>query len=195
MKFYLKVSQTNLINNFAHAVYLLFSAAFSPVNCRKTPNNFGGFALCLYNKKQTLMEATRTSITVKTTVDASIEKVWNAWLKPEHITQWNHASNDWHTTAAKNDVRIGGKFSATMAAKDGSASFEFEGVYKNLKTHQLIEYTIADGRSVKIVFESIGSKVQVTETFDAENENPIELQRGGWQAILDNFKKYTEKLK
>lgn len=141
------------------------------------------------------MEATKTNITVQATVEAPVEKVWNAWTKPEHITQWNNASDDWHTPKAENDVRVGGKFSATMAAKDGSASFDFEGTYTSVKPHQLIEYTIIGGRTVKIVFEAAGKKTRVTETFEAENENPIELQRGGWQAILDNFKKYTEGLK
>src|SRR5688572_30055023 len=141
------------------------------------------------------MKTEKTSITVQTTVEAPVEKVWNSWTKPEHITQWNNASDDWHTPKASNDLRVGGKFSATMAARDGSASFDFEGVYSNVKNNQLIEYAMSDGRTVKVVFEGTGSKTRVTETFDAENENPIEMQRGGWQAILDNFKKYTEKLK
>lgn len=141
------------------------------------------------------MKTEKTSITVQTTVNAPVEKVWNSWTKPEHITQWNNASDDWHTPKASNDLRTGGKFSATMAARDGSASFDFEGVYSNVKNNQLIEYAMADGRTVTVVFEGTGSKTRITETFDAENENPIEMQRGGWQAILDNFKKYTEKLK
>lgn len=141
------------------------------------------------------MKTEKTSITVQTTVDAPVEKVWNSWTEPEHITQWNNASDDWHTPKASNDLRTGGKFSATMAARDGSASFDFEGVYSNVKNNQLIEYAMADGRTVKVVFEGTGTKTRITETFDAENENPIEMQRGGWQAILDNFKKYTEKLK
>lgn len=134
-------------------------------------------------------------ITVQTLVNAPVEKVWNTWTKPEHITQWNNASDDWHTPYAENDLRVGGLFKATMAAKDGSFSFDFTGTYSDVKTNQLIEYTIADGRSVKIVFESKGNTTQVTETFEAEAENPVEMQRGGWQAILDNFKKYTESLK
>lgn len=141
------------------------------------------------------MNKEKTSITVQATVNAPVEKVWNSWIKPEHITQWNNASDDWHTPKASTDFRVGGKFSATMAAKDGSASFDFEGEYVTIKPNQLIEYKIADGRAVKIVFETAGNKTHVTETFDAETENPIEMQRGGWQAILDNFKKYTEKLK
>lgn len=134
-------------------------------------------------------------ITVQTTVEAPVEKVWNSWTTPEHITKWNNASDDWHTPKASNDLRVGGKFSATMAARDGSASFDFEGVYSSVKNNQLIEYAMADGRTVKVQFEGTGAKTRITETFDAESENPIEMQRGGWQAILDNFKKYTEKLK
>ena len=141
------------------------------------------------------METTKAAITVQALVSAPIEKVWNAWTKPEHITQWNNASDDWHTPKASNDLRVGGKFSATMAARDGSASFDFEGTYSDVKQHQLIAYSMADGRTVKVVFKADGPKTQVIETFDPESENPIELQRGGWQAILDNFKKYTEALK
>ena len=140
------------------------------------------------------METTKKSITVQTTVESPVEKVWNSWTKPEHITQWNNASDDWHTPKASNDLRVGGKFSATMAARDGSASFDFEGIYSNVKPNQRIEYAMSDGRTVKVEFEASGNKTRVTETFDAENENPVEMQRGGWQAILDNFKKYTEKL-
>ena len=140
------------------------------------------------------METKKTNITVQTTVEAPIEKVWNAWNKPEHITQWNSASEDWHTPKASNDLRVGGKFNATMAAKDGSMSFDFEGTYTKVKQNEAIEYTIADGRAVKVAFDSKDGKTQVTETFEAESENPIEMQRGGWQAILNNFKKYTEEL-
>jgi uncharacterized protein YndB with AHSA1/START domain len=136
----------------------------------------------------------KTSITVQTTVEAPVEKVWNSWNTPEHITKWNSASEDWHTPKASNDLRVGGKFTATMAAKDGSMSFDFEGTYTKVKPNEAIEYTIADGRAVKIKFDASGNKTHITETFEAENENPIEMQRGGWQAIMDNFKKYTEEL-
>ena len=138
--------------------------------------------------------AARTSITVKAVIQAPIEKVWACWSDPQHITKWCQASDDWHAPYAENDLRTGGKFKTTMAARDGSASFDFEGVYSNVQQHQVIEYAMADGRKVKIVFSVNGKEVNVSETFDAENENPIELQRGGWQAILDNFKKYTEAL-
>jgi len=139
------------------------------------------------------MEITnKTAITVETVVEAPIEKVWKTWTSPEDIIKWNNASDDWHTPKATNDLRVGGKFVATMAAKDGSASFDFEGAYTNIQKHKLIEYTMADGRKVKITFSEQGNETKVVETFDPENTNPVEMQRGGWQSILDNFKKYTE---
>lgn len=138
------------------------------------------------------MEATKTAITVETLVKAPIEKVWSNWTEPKHITKWNQASDDWHSPHAENDLRTGGKFKTTMAAKDGSMSFDFEGVYTNVQLHKVIEYTLLDGRKVKITFSGTGKETNVTETFEAEDENSVELQRGGWQAILDNFKKYTE---
>jgi len=137
---------------------------------------------------------TRQSITVETVVKAPIKKVWESWTLPQHITKWNQASDDWHTPYAENDPRTGGKFKSTMAAKDGSMSFDFEGVYSLVTMHQRIEYAMADGRKVKIIFQGSGNETKVIETFDAETENSIELQRGGWQSILDNFKKYTEAL-
>jgi len=134
----------------------------------------------------------RTAITVEATINASIEKVWTCWNEPDHITKWCQASDDWHAPYAENDLRTGGKFKTTMAAKDGSFSFDFGGVYTNVEHHARIEYDMEDGRKVKIVFTPAGNETTVTETFDAETENPIEMQRGGWQAILDNFKKHTE---
>jgi uncharacterized protein YndB with AHSA1/START domain len=132
------------------------------------------------------------AITVEATVHAPIEKVWKFWTGAEHITQWNNASDDWHTPRATNDIRPGGKFNWHMAAKDGSMAFDFEGVYDQVKLNELIAYTIADGRKVTITFSANGNTTHVVETFDTENTNSIELQRGGWQAILDNFKKYVE---
>ncbi|MEO6520636.1 MAG: SRPBCC family protein [Mucilaginibacter sp.] len=131
-------------------------------------------------------------ITVETTVNAPIEKVWAYWTKPEHIKQWCNASDDWHAPYADNDLRTGGKFKTTMAAKDGSFSFDFEGVYTDVKEYSLIEYVIGDGRKVKITFTDLGDSINIIEVFEAENENPAEMQRGGWQAIIDDFKKYTE---
>ena len=139
------------------------------------------------------METTqKITITVEALINAPIEKVWINWTLPEHITQWNNASDDWHTTSAINDLQVGGKFSARMEAKDGSFGFDFWGVYDEVKTNELISYTLGDGRKVSISFNSDGNTIKVTETFEAEEENPVEMQRGGWQAILDNFKKYTE---
>lgn len=134
----------------------------------------------------------KASITVECTVNAPMEKVWKMWSGPEHITQWNNASDDWHTPYAENDLRTGGKFKSTMAAKDGSFSFDFEGIYDEVKTHERIAYSLADDRKIDVTFSSDGNTTKIIETFDAENENPLEMQRAGWQAILDNFKKYVE---
>lgn len=134
----------------------------------------------------------KTAITVEATVKAPVEKVWKYWNEPDHITQWCNASDDWHAPHSENDLRVDGKFKTTMAAKDGSVSFDFEGVYTNVREHEVIEYTIADGRKVKITFSGQDGETKVVETFEAEGANPIEMQRAGWQAILDNFKKHTE---
>jgi len=131
-------------------------------------------------------------ITVQSTINASIDKVWNFWTLPEHITKWSFASPDWHTPFAENDLKEGGKFKSTMAAKDGSMSFDFEGEYTLVKQNEAIEYVMADGRKVEITFKETPNGVQVIESFDPETQNPEEMQREGWQAILDNFKSYTE---
>jgi uncharacterized protein YndB with AHSA1/START domain len=136
--------------------------------------------------------ATKTQITVEALVKVPVEKVWEHWFEPEHVTKWCAASDDWHAPKAENDLRTGGKFLTTMAAKDGSISFDFEGTYTNVVPQKVVEYTIADGRKVKIIFGSRDAETLITETFEAESVNPIEMQRGGWQAILDNFKKYSE---
>lgn len=132
-------------------------------------------------------------IKVQNTINAAIEKVWEFWTLPEHITKWSFASPDWHTPYAENDLREGGKFKSTMAAKDGSMSFDFEGEYTLIKQNEAIEYVMADGRKVEISFEATLNGVEVIESFDPETQNPEEMQRGGWQAILDNFKSYVEK--
>ena len=134
----------------------------------------------------------RDPITIGTLVNAPLAKVWNYWNKPEHITQWAFASDDWEAPSADNDLRTGGKFRTTMAAKDKSTSFEFEGIYSAVKEHELIEYDMRDGRHVKIEFTEMQEGVKVVETFDPENENPDEMQKNGWQAILNNFKKHVE---
>jgi uncharacterized protein YndB with AHSA1/START domain len=134
----------------------------------------------------------KTIITVEATVNAPVGKVWEYWTKPEHITKWNAASDDWHTPWAKTDFREGGNFAARMEAKDGSFGFEFGGVYDVIRPNEYIEYTIGDGRKVKINFITDGEKTKVVESFEAESQNSVEMQKGGWQAIMDNFKKYTE---
>jgi uncharacterized protein YndB with AHSA1/START domain len=131
-------------------------------------------------------------ITVEILVKQTLEKVWNYWTGSEHIVKWNFASDDWHCPFAENDVQSGGKFKSTMAAKDGSFSFDFEGIYDEVIPQQKISYKMSDGRAVFIRFEQLGVQTKITETFDAETENPIELQQHGWQAILGNFKKYAE---
>ncbi len=134
----------------------------------------------------------KTVITVENTINAPVEKVWELWTKPGHITKWCAASDDWHTTRAENDLQVGGSFMSRMEAKDGSFGFDFGGVYDAVKTNEYIEYTLGDDRKVKIWFTEQGNKTKLVENFEAESENPIDMQRGGWQAILDNFKKYTE---
>ena len=134
----------------------------------------------------------RTKITVESIVKAPIEKVWKYWNGPEHITKWAYATPEWHTPRAENDLRVGGSFTSRMEAKDGSMGFDFAGVYDDVKPNEYIKYTMADGRQVTIKFSAKGNETKVEETFDAESENPVEMQKGGWQAILDNFKNYVE---
>ena len=131
-------------------------------------------------------------ITVETFVKAPIEKIWKCWNEPEHITQWNNASVDWHSPRATNDLKVGGKFLVRMEAKDGSAAFDFVGTYTAVEPSKRIEYTMDDGRKVKVEFVPEGDGYKIIETFNPENENPPEVQRTGWQTILDNFKKHVE---
>ncbi len=135
----------------------------------------------------------KNEITIEATVQAPVDKVWKYWNEPAHIMQWCQASPEWHAPAAKNDLRTGGTFSTTMAAKDGSMSFDFGGVYDQVKTNELIEYTLGDGRKVKIVFSKAGDATKVVESFEPEGQNPREMQQAGWQAILNSFKDHTEK--
>ena len=137
---------------------------------------------------------TPTKITVETTVNAPVEKVWKSWSEPQHIKNWCAASEDWHAPKAENDLRTGGTFITRMEAKDGSFGFDFGGVYDNVKKNELIEYTMGDGRTVHVTFSPSGDQTKIVETFDAEAMNSVEMQKGGWQAILDNFKKYTESI-
>ncbi len=139
------------------------------------------------------MAENKPVIQIETTVNAPIEKVWELWTKPDHIVNWSYASDDWHTPHAENDLQKGGKFSSRMEAKDGSMGFDFGGIYDDVIQNEYIEYTIGDGRKVKINFNAKGDKTEIIESFEAENTNSLEMQKGGWQAILDNFKKYVEK--
>ena len=134
----------------------------------------------------------KTSITVQATIQAPVDKVWKAWNEPEHITRWCAASDDWHAPYAENDLRVDGKFKTTMAAKDGSVSFDFEGTYTQVEPRKTIAYTMTDGRKVEIHFSGQGNETKVIETFEAETSNPLEMQRQGWQAILDRFKAHAE---
>ncbi|TCK85392.1 SRPBCC family protein [Albibacterium bauzanense] len=134
----------------------------------------------------------KPSITVEAIVAAPIEKVWKFWTEPSHIQNWCSASDDWYVPAAENDLKVGGKFSTTMSAKDKSFSFDFNGVYTEVKHHETITYTTGDGRKVMISFSDQGKNTKIVETFEAEKTNSLEMQKDGWQSILDNFKKYTE---
>lgn len=134
----------------------------------------------------------KTAITVKATINAPVEKVWSAWSNPEDIKQWCAASPDWHAPKAENDLRAGGAFSTRMEAKDGSFGFDFGGIYDEVVTNELIVYTMADTRKVIVHFKSNGDTTYVVETFEAETQNPVDMQQAGWQAILDNFKKHVE---
>ncbi len=131
-------------------------------------------------------------ITVYTIVEAPIDKVWHAYNNPEDIMQWNAASEDWHTTSSVVDLRVGGSFCSRMEAKDGSSGFDFEGTYTKIVPHELIEYSFGD-RMAQITFKDSPQGVVVQVTFDSESTNPIEMQRDGWQSILNNFKQYVEK--
>ena len=131
-------------------------------------------------------------ITVQTIVKAPISLIWEYWNEPKHITQWATGSIDWETPYAENDLKVGGNFKTTMAAKDKSQSFDFTGQYTKIIEHELIEYNMDDGRNVKITFNQVPEGIEITETFDPESENSVEAQKDGWQSVLNNFKKYAE---
>jgi len=146
----------------------------------------------LNNYNTHMQEINLNPITVRTTVEAPVAKVWQFWTSPQHITQWCVATDTWHTPRAENDVRPGGKFLSRMEAKDGSMGFDLEGVYNDVIENELITYAMTDGRKVKVVFGEENGFTQITETFDPETMNPVEMQQAGWQAIMDSFKSYTE---
>ena len=131
-------------------------------------------------------------ITVQALVNSDLQTVWDYFTKPEYITKWNFASVDWACSKASNDLRVGGKFSSTLRAKDGSASFDFEGIYDEVEPLKSVGYHLEDQRKVHTSFEEVENGVKVTAVFDPETDNPIEMQIGGWQAILNNFKKCVE---
>ncbi|GIP36480.1 SRPBCC family protein [Paenibacillus sp. J2TS4] len=124
------------------------------------------------------------TITVETTVHASVGEVWEYWTEPQHITKWCNASDDWHAPNAENDLRVGGRFLTRMEAKDGSFGFDFGGVYDEVRLNEFISYTMEDGRKVAITFISQENDTKVIEAFEAETTNSIEMQEAGWQAIL-----------
>jgi uncharacterized protein YndB with AHSA1/START domain len=131
-------------------------------------------------------------IVIETIVNAPIEEVWNKFTQPQHIIHWNFASPDWHSPSSENDLKVGGKFKTRMEAKDGSMGFDFEGIYTLVDQHKRFEYKLADERKVIVEFQNNGNSVKLIESFDPENENPIDMQQMGWQMILNNFKAYTE---
>lgn len=133
-----------------------------------------------------------TWITVQANVKASLESVWRMWTEPEHIVHWNSATEDWYSPSANNDLRVGGHFVYRMAARDGSAAFDFSGVYTEVILRERIAFTLGDGRQVWISFAQEKEQVAVTEAFQAESENSEALQRAGWQAIMNHFKQYAE---
>ena len=134
-------------------------------------------------------------ISIETTVNAGIDQVWAAWTTPDDINQWNAASDDWHNPRSTNDLRPGGRFSYRMEARDGSFGFDFEGTYTNIVTHELIEYVLGDDRYVSIRFEKVDAGVRIIETFETEDLHAAEMQRQGWQSILNRFTAYVESKK
>ncbi|OXA79656.1 Activator of Hsp90 ATPase homolog 1-like protein [Flavobacterium aquidurense] len=134
-------------------------------------------------------------IAVQNTINTSIEKVWDLWTSPEHIMNWNVPFENWHTPYAENDLKVGGKFKFTMAAKDGSDGFDFEGIYTKIEKFLLIEYKLTDNRTANVRFESNGSEVKITETFEPETKISEELQEQFCRAVIQNFKSYAENLK
>lgn len=148
---------------------------------------------CLTAPENRNMESTeKTTITVQAKINAPIEKVWKCWTTPNDIVKWNYAADEWHSPQAENDLRLGGRFRFRMEAKDGSMGFDFSGFYNKVILLKQIDYTLDDEREVTIIFSSAEGKTEIIETFEAEDTNPLELQRFGWQSIMNNFKKYTE---
>lgn len=134
----------------------------------------------------------KTKITIEADIQASVSKVWEIWNDPAQIVVWNVSSEGWHTPKASHELKPGGRFVFTLAAKDGSMSFDFSGTYDQVIPNELLTYTLDDERKVEVLFKNLGERTRVVQTFEAENTNPVELQRAGWQNILNSFKKYVE---
>ena len=136
----------------------------------------------------------KNRITIETTINKPVVPVWNSWTDPKHVINWNFATDEWHCPKATSDFNEGGHFSYTMASKDGKMAFDLEGVFDMIQPMKRIEYTLSDGRKVSIIFEKISEQqTRVEQSFEPESINDPEMQRLGWQAILNNFKKFTEK--
>lgn len=133
-------------------------------------------------------------ITVHTTIHLPIHLAWKIWTTPSDIMHWNKASDEWHTPLAENDLRVGGKFCYQMAAKDGSMAFDFDGVYSTVNRLKLIEYKLSDDRVVRVNFTAMGNDTYIVEEFEAEEVNSLDIQKIGWQAILNSFKNYCESM-
>lgn len=132
-------------------------------------------------------------LTVSTEINKPTNEVWDFFNNPKHIINWNFAHESWECPSAKNDLKVGGKLEVRMQAKDGSFGFDLVGIYDEIVENELIKYHFEDGRNIEVIFEKLSEdKTKVTENFDPENMNPLDFQKDGWQAILDNFKKYSE---
>lgn len=144
------------------------------------------------HKAQNMETMEKTKITVEVKINAPADRVWNCFTEPGHVVMWNHASDDWHSPMAENDLRPEGRFNYRMEARDGSMGFNFSGTFTKVEPHRAIEYTMDDDRKVQVIFERAEDGTKVTETFEAEQTHSIDMQKSGWQSILDNFKKYVE---
>lgn len=134
-------------------------------------------------------------LTVTSEINKPLNEVWDFFNNPEHIVNWNFAHDSWECPSAKNDLKVGGKLEVRMQAKDGSFGFDLVGIYDEVVENELLKYHFEDHRNIEIIFEKISdNKTKITENFDPENVNPLDFQKDGWQAILDNFKKYSESL-
>lgn len=137
-------------------------------------------------------DMTKQQITIKTTIDAPVERVWEAYTTPADITRWNFASDEWCCPSAEADLKVGGAYKARMEAKDGSLGFDFEAIYDEVEPNKALTLVMTDGRKARTTFVTTENGTEVTTVFDAEDQNSIAMQRDGWQAILNNFKRHAE---